>query len=125
MWILKTEEVSRKIDRIEYVTRRIFQAVEERPEKSSQLDKFMKYYLPNTLKMLRAYAQFEEQKCGGENITSAMKNIEDILDKLVAGFEKQLDRLFEDEAVDISTDITVLEGMLKKDGYGDEDFQLK
>ncbi len=123
---IENEEVSRKIDRIEYVTRRIFQCVQEHPEKKPQLDKFMNYYLPNTLKMLRAYAQFEEQEVEGENIAAAMKDIEDIMDKLVAGFEKQLDRLFEADAVDISTDITVLEGMLAKDGFtGEEDFKLR
>lgn len=119
------EEVSRKIDRIESVTRRIFQQVQERPEKMQQLTKFMNYYLPNTLKILRAYAQFEEQGVEGDNIASAMQDIEEIMDKLVAGFEKQLDQLFESDAVDISTDITVLEGMLEKDGFGDDDFTLK
>lgn len=123
---IEDPEVSKKIDRIEYLTRRIFQQVEQNPGKKQQIDKFMNYYLPNTLKILRAYAQFEAQEIQGENIAAAMRDIEEIMDKLVAGYEKQLDRLFADEAVDISTDITVLEGMLAKDGFtGEEDFKLK
>ena len=38
------------------------------------------------------------------------------MDTIVAAFEKQLDSLFGAEALDISTDITVLEGMLEREG---------
>ena len=53
---------------------------------------------------------------GGENITAAMKRVEGMMDKVVEGFEKQLDKLFQDDAMDIATDVQVLERMLEKDG---------
>ena len=40
------------------------------------------------------------------------------MDKIVEGFEKQLDQLFKTEAMDITTDVEVLERMLDKDGLG-------
>ena len=76
----------------------------------------MSYYLPTTLKILRAYGQLESQEVSGENITAAMARIEGMMDKVVEGFEKQLDQLFQGDAMDITTDVEVLERMLAKDG---------
>jgi hypothetical protein len=47
--------------------------------------------------------------------------VEQIMDKLVAGFEKQLDALFDSEAMDVTTDINVLESMINMEGLGDLD----
>jgi len=111
--------LSAKIDRIGMLTAKMFEAVDKAPEKRPQIETFLNYYLPTTLKILNAYRDFEDHTARGENITSAMQDIENIMDTLVAGFEKQLDLLFENDALDISTDINVLESMLAKDGLSD------
>ena len=80
---------------------------------------FLNYYLPTTLKILQAYAQLEAQWVEGENIAAAMGRIEGMMDKVVEGFEKQLDLLFQGDAMDITTDVEVLERMLAKDGLSD------
>lgn len=110
------EEVSRKIDRIEEITANIFHLVEQKPERKADIQTFMEYYLPTTLKLLRQYARLEHQPASGENIASSRARIESILDKLVAGFEKQLDMLFRSDAIDITSDIKVLEKMMEMDG---------
>ena len=110
------DEVSRKIRRIEEVTRSIFEHVDQKPEKLSQIRSFMNYYLPTTLKLLDSYSQIEKLGVEGENIYSARTNIEKILDMLVIGFENQLDKLYKSEEMDISSDINVLEQMMYKDG---------
>ncbi len=110
------EEVSRRIDEMEDLTGKIFKAVQEKPEKEPQIKSFMSYYLPTTLKLLHSYADFGASGAQGENIKSAKAEIERILDTLVDGFRKQLDKLYETEAMDISSDIDVLETMLRRDG---------
>ncbi|MBQ2995232.1 MAG: hypothetical protein IJD56_07010, partial [Peptococcaceae bacterium] len=50
---------------------------------------------------------------------ATMQKVESIMDNIVTSFEKQLDSLFGAEALDISTDITVLEGMLAREGLTD------
>ena len=117
---IEDEEMSRKIDRIEEITRKIFAYQKKNPEKASQLRSFLNYYLPTTLKILNAYAQMEEQGVEGANITAAKVRIEGMMDKVVEGYEKQLDRLFENEAMDITTDVQVLEQMLEKDGLSQQ-----
>ena len=108
--------LSAQIDRIGVITAKIFDYQKTHPEKSPQLHSFLSYYLPTTLKILRAYAQLEDQEVSGENISSAMKRIENMMEKVVEGFEKQLDQLFQGDVLDITTDVEVLERMMAKDG---------
>lgn len=110
------EVMSRKIDRIGEITGKIFAYQKQHPNRAGQLRSFLNYYLPTTLKILKAYARMEEQGIEGENIRSAKERIEGMMDKVVEGFEKQLDKLFQDDAMDIATDVQVLEQMLEKDG---------
>ena len=112
--------MSAKIDRIEEITGKILKYQKEHPNKEGQLRTFLNYYLPTTLKILRAYAQLDAQGIEGQNISAAKKRIEDMMDQVVSGFEKQLDKLFQDDAMDITSDVEVLENMLKKDGLSDE-----
>ncbi len=76
----------------------------------------MEYYLPTTLKLLEAYKEFDRQPVQGENITTAKKEIEKTLDTINLAFENLLDDLFEDAAMDVSTDISVLNTMLAQEG---------
>ena len=110
------EVMSRKIDRIGEITGKIFAFQKQHPNRAGQLRSFLNYYLPTTLKILKAYARMEEQGVEGENIRSAKERIEGMMDKVVDGFEKQLDKLFQDDAMDIATDVQVLGQMLEKDG---------
>ena len=113
------EGISDKIDRIEDLTAKIFKIIEDSPEKLPQIRRFMNYYLPTTLKLLRSYATLENQGIRGENITSAKESIDSVLEKLAVGFEQQLDQLFRSENIDISSDISVLENMMAQDGLSD------
>ena len=108
--------MSAKIDRIGEITSKILDYQRRNPGKDSQLRSFLNYYLPTTLKILRSYAQLDAQGVEGENITAAKQRIEGMMDKVVEGFETQLDKLFADSAMDISSDVAVLEQMLEKDG---------
>jgi hypothetical protein len=68
------------------------------------------------LKILESYAKLEAQGIDGENIAEAKGKIEAMMDKLVDGYETQLDKLFADDVLDISADLKVMESMLEKDG---------
>ena len=108
--------VSADILRLQAVTQGILDHVGEHPEKLPQIRKFMDYYLPTTLKLLNTYDRMSAAGVDGENISSGMERISGILRTLVAAFEKQLDGLFGAEAMDITTDIDVLETMLAREG---------
>ena len=90
--------------------------MKDHPEKLPQIRKFMSYYLPTTLKLLRSYDELSRQGVSGQNITGTMEKVEGMMDTIVLAFEKQLDGLFGDQAMDISTDITVLDNMMAREG---------
>ena len=114
--------MSQKISRLEEVSGRIFALAQKDPDKKAQLQKFMNYYLPTALKLLNTYASLSRQAVEGTNITEAKHSIERSMDLLVTAFENQLDKLFQSDALDVTTDIAALEGMLNMDGLTDSAF---
>ncbi len=117
---IKDESISAKAAKIEVLAEKILKIARENPEKESEIRKFYEYYLPSTEKLLRSYSVLEKQGISGSNITTTRAEIERILDTLIVGYEKQLDNLFGSDAIDISSDIDVLETMLKQDGLTGE-----
>lgn len=119
------EEMTGKISRLEAVSTKIFEQAKADPEKLPQMRKFMDYYLPTSLKLLNTYAELDKQGIEGENISESKHRIEQTMDTLVKAFETQLDKLFASDALDVSTDIDVMENMLRADGLtGDTPFKL-
>lgn len=113
------EEMSDKISRLEAVSAKIFEQAKSDPDKLPQMRKFMDYYLPTSLKLLNTYAELDNQGVEGENISESKRRIEQTMDTLVKAFENQLDRLFASDALDVSTDIDVMQNMLRADGLTD------
>ncbi|CAK7065714.1 MAG: hypothetical protein EUB_03583 [Eubacterium sp.] len=116
------EVISQKLDRLEIILCKIFEYVENHTDELPETRKFMGYYLPTTLKLVNAYREMDAEPIQGENIRSAKHEIEETLDTINYAFENLLDSFYQDKAMDISTDITVLETMLAQEGLTEKDF---
>lgn len=116
------EVISEKILKLETVIRRIFESVERHPEQMEEMERFMNYYLPTTVKLVNAYRDFDRVGSDGTNIGSAKEEIEKTLDTINTAFERLLDDLYQDAVLDITTDASVLQTMLKQDGFAESDF---
>lgn len=112
--------ISADIVRLEQVSAKIFEEVGRSPDKLPQIRRFMDYYLPTTLKLLNAYDRMSGTGVSGENIDATLARVEGMMRTIVSAFEKQLDGLYGAEALDISTDITVLETMMAREGLTDQ-----
>lgn len=119
------EKISRDIERLEKSSKAIFDQVKASPEKLPQIRKFMDYYLPTTLKLLNAYDRMSAAGIGGENIDATKQRVENMMTTIVAAFEKQYDALFGADALDISTDISVLETMMAREGFTGEKLEAE
>ena len=117
------ETLSEDITRMERASADIFRYIADHPEKAQQIRKFMNYYLPTTMKLLNSYQRLSAQNVKGENITSTLFNIAGMMHTVADAFEKQLDSLYAEEAMDISADITVFETLLKQEGFVEEEKQ--
>jgi len=115
--------LSVKIDRVTEVGGKIIAYVGENPAKAGVVRKFMNYYLPTVRDLLRSYEKLDRQEVEGKNITATKENIRKVMDTVVPAFEKQLDALFQDEALDASVDIDVLKSMLAQEGLTEEGFK--
>ena len=109
------EAMTEKITELEQITRDIFRAVEQEPEKRGKIDRFMSYFLPTTLKLLESYANMEKNSVGGKNINQSMQSIEVAMDTIVEGFRHQLDELYRTDAVSIETEVDVLTKMINRE----------
>lgn len=119
---IKDVKISADIDHLETVTHKIIDTVVEKPAKLPQIRRFMNYYLPTTLKLLNAYDRMDGVGVAGANIDGTKGKIEDMMDTVCKAFDKQLDALYGEEALDITTEITVLENMLAQEGLGGTTF---
>ena len=122
---IEDEVLSERIVHLQEVTERIVNYIIDHPKKKKQVAKFFNYYLPTTIKLLNAYERMDDVGISGMNIDNTKGAVEEMMGTALAAFDKQLDALYADEALDVSTDIKVMENMLKAEGLTDDDLVLK
>lgn len=121
--LIPDESFTATIDGLEIKIIRILKEVERDPADAAKVRKFMSYYLPTTLKMIKKYAELEKAKVSGENVSYAKKKIEDAVEVVSQACDKQLEMLYQEEILDVTTDIQALEQMLKRDGYVESEWE--
>ena len=122
---IREPEIRVKINELMRVTDKIMQDAIADPSDIPQIKKFMNYYLPTTLKLLNTYDRMSAQGIEGENLGKTMKSITEMLDDAIEAYKKMLDSLFADQAMDIETEIQVMNTMLAREGLtGARDFDL-
>ena len=117
--LIPDAQLTAQMNQLDKVANQIFHTVAEQPAKAPQIRRFMDYYLPTTLKMLTGYRKMDERQVKGQNANEARAQIREAMDTVLKAFDKQLDALYQDELLDISTDIDVMETMLRQDGLID------
>jgi len=116
---IENEEVRSQISELKNVTEKIIQDAIDDPSDVPQIKQFMNYYLPTTLKLLNSYDRMDSQGIQGDNLDKSKESIEQMLDTAITAYKKQLDALFADQAMDIETDIQVMNQMLEREGLSE------
>jgi len=114
--------IKQKTDDLILITDKIFKSLLENPGDFSQVKRFADYFLPTTIKLLHTYDRFGQSGARGDNISGTMERIDVTLDTILESYNKFFDSLFKHKALDIETDIKVLESMLKSEGLLDSEF---
>lgn len=110
------EGLKQDIRRMETAANAILQQVANSPEKGRSVRKFAAYYLPTSVKVLTQYSQMLGSGASGEHAKSVEREVKENAKVIAQAFEAQLDALFAGTALDVSTDLDVLEAMAKGDG---------
>lgn len=108
--------ISSQISRMERAGGAILDEVAKQPAKARQIRRFLNYYLPTAVKVISSYAHMAETGAAGQNAQTLKSDVEQNAQTIAAAFEKQLDSLFASEMLDITSDLDVLEHMMKGDG---------
>ena len=115
-------EISNKLYRMELIIGKIFGYVRSHPEQIAQLRRFIDYYMPTTDKLVNAYKEFDTQPIQGENIKTAKLEIAKALDTINDAYEKLYDSMYAEAAMDVASDISVLQTLLAQEGLTKDDF---
>ena len=110
------EDISKQLDEIEEIVASIFELVKRKPEKMPELRKLMQYYLPMTIKVVTSYRDFENERVPSEQLEESKQEIKDTLDKVKVAFVTLREKLFQEDVLDVSTDLDVLEAMMSQEG---------
>jgi len=121
---VRDRSVQKKLDEIIIVTDKIFKNLFDDVDDYDKVKRFADFYLPATIKLLHTYDRFGQSGVHGENITSTMERIDSVLDTILDSYKRFFDSLFENQALDIETDIRVLENMLRTEGLMDSEFRI-
>ncbi len=118
-------EVKSRVIKTIDITDRIVRDAERDRQDLPKIKKFLGFYIPATIRLLNEYDRMYSSGASGQNAASAMKSIEEALDRMNEAYERHYDSLFSNESLDIETDIKALEGLLKLEGLGGPDFEIK
>ena len=121
--LIEEPSLNAKLTRLENQSAEVFRAVYDKPSKAGQIRKFMDYYLPTTLKLVKGYRMLGERNEAGQGSQQARSRIDEGLGVVLHGCQKMLDNLYRDDVLDMTTDIDVLEQMLKRDGLAESELQ--
>lgn len=111
-----------KIMKLLSTIQKIFSHVKEHPEDAGELNKFIEYYLPTTVKLTQSYYDMSGAVSG--NVKESMGEIEKTMDTIHFAFLRLLDKLYQDQLLDISSDISVMKTMLRQEGLLEDDFKI-
>ena len=114
--IIGDNKVGAQIRHLQDISVQIFNFIAKNPGHARKIHTFMDYYYPTAMKFLESYAEFDSKRIKGENISAALAKISASLAKIEEAFEHQLNNLYSDKALDITTDIAVLENIMKSEG---------
>ena len=109
------DDICAPLERMIDAGEKIFSELEKNPRDSGQVRKFMNYYLPTTVKLMDHYRTMNGAG-SGENVAKSKESILGSLGMIASAFEKQLDRLYADDQLDIHAEIRALQTMMSADG---------
>ena len=119
--VITDETLSAQMDTLSDKCQQIFRTVSAEPAKAPHVRKFMNYYLPTTVKVLANYRKMQERGVSYIEMSQARDSAIRCMNMVLTACQKQIDAMHKEDMLDISTDIDVMEQMLKRDGYTDNE----
>ena len=114
---LEDRELVTNVQDICNTSNKIIDTLSKNPGKLAQVNNFINYYLPVTIKILQRYDEIENQRLNSEESQKFMKSVRDMIVKIKEAFREQLNNMYQAEIIDTDVELKVFEEMLKSDGF--------
>lgn len=111
--------VTKKIEALCSLSDRIAQDILDDPADAREIQKFQRYFLPSTIGLLHAYDRMGRAQ--GETAARSREKIAQMLDTEIHAFQKQLDALYKNDAMDVDANIRVMQSLLEREGLLEQD----
>ena len=119
--LIKDKVITEKLNRMEQIVATIFSEVDINPKQADRLGMLINYYLPTTEKLLEAYVDLSEKQVQGRSVQKTQKEIEEAIDKINRAYANILDQIFQEQEMDVASDISALSVMMRQDGLDTDD----
>mgnify|MGYP004447011143 FL=1 len=137
-------DIKDKLKALEAVTDKINKRVEERPDLADQVKEFSEKFYPEVVRLTDEYNEKIANLDAVDNIRDKSeteirveedsladqargikKQIIKLIDNVIEASENLLEKLHEDDIMDIETDIQALKNKIAREGLMDSDFDIK
>ena len=118
---IEDEDLKKHIINISISANKIISTIEKEPKKLRKIANFFDYYLPVTLSIIKRYDEIENQNLSSQEMKEFISSTKLMLKSADEAFNKILERLYQNDMINIDADMKVFNSMLKADGYDDEE----
>lgn len=99
---------------------RILSDIREDPKDLRPARKFLDYYLDATIKVVERYVALSSKNVSNAEMQTLLTRAENSLDTIKSAYDKQLEQLLENDAMDLDTELEVLERTIRMEGLGEQ-----
>jgi 5-bromo-4-chloroindolyl phosphate hydrolysis protein len=100
------------------LTEKILESIRKDPKDLKPARSFLGYYLDTAMKILQQYNELEGQTAKSKDMEEVIEKLDGTLGTLEQAFQKQLEKLMENDVMDLDTELTVLERTIEMEGFG-------
>ena len=119
----RDEDIMTGLDELIPLLEKIFKSADENPGSEQEIKRLIDRYLPMIINPAESYQAYVEKGITGEDMDDLRSEVINGIRLVKEACTNLANRLYEDGIVDASTDITVLEMMLRQDGLLDPDIK--
>lgn len=113
---VKNQSFRQKTDQLLAILRAIKKSIQEDPGRIEDLNKFVDYYTPTSIKLIDRYLEFEQSPIPLDSMNKSMHDIEKSIETLIVAYENLLNDLYREDLLDLSAEMKVMNTVLTQDG---------
>ena len=117
---IQNEEIKQEIKKISKSAKWILDYLKKSPQDARTARKFLNYYMDTTLNIVQMYQNLEGGIGYSEDQQAKLKKAKDVIMLLNKSFDKQIQKIVEDDFMDLHVEMEVLEKIMHSEGISDE-----